>query len=205
MEDGLGAETLFLRAKVSKPYSASTNGLLTNNDLYKNTRNHLFKNPCYKQSMKQQMLFNLPKLPTSFGGQLIKKGQRKVARPLNCKQPIHLVLRCKSSRLLREQIYVEYYLEKFSMKFAVKIYQKATVSNHIHLLIKVEDRVQYTKFVRALSGALAKSLKLKWELLPYTRLVTWGREFEAVQKYITKNTLEAFALIPYQRRKLRPG
>lgn len=155
--------------------------------------------------MKQQLLFQLPKVLKSFGGQRPFIGQRKIARPLNCKNPIHLVLRSNARQFLRQQLFVEYYLRKFSKKFQVKIYEQATVSNHIHLIIKVSQKSQYIQFIRAVTGSLAKTLKIKWACRPFTRVITWGRDLQAARKYVIQNTLEAFGLIPYQPRGSRAG
>lgn len=152
--------------------------------------------------MQQQNLFQLPKPSKAFGGSLQQRGKRKTARTLNSKLPIHLILRSEGNKLFKNLMWTEFYLEKFSHKFNIKIYRKAVCSNHIHVLIKIPNREQYNKFIRALSGALAKKLKIKWELLPYTRLLTWGREFKSVQGYVALNILEAFGAIKYQKRNL---
>ena len=66
---------------------------------------------------------------------------------------------------------------------------------------------------KAAGGALSRGVKQKegclknqrkfWELLVYTRIVTWGKEFKAVAKYIIQNTLEALNIIAYQKRSTR--
>lgn len=153
--------------------------------------------------MRQQTLFSIPKQEREFGGSLLKEGRRKVTRPLNFSEPIHLVLRANvthAESLLKIQGYVEFYLQKFSLSFGVRIYRKATVGNHVHLLIKVCDRKNYTGFVRAFCGAMAKSQKVKWDCRPYSRTVKWGRDFENVKKYVQQNEFEAFRLVKYRPR-----
>lgn len=140
------------------------------------------------------------KLAKAFGGSLAKKGQRKVSRPIDISKPIHLVLRSKENKLFQSMLFVECYTQKFAHKFGVKIYRMATVSNHIHLLIKAPDKECYIRFVRALTGSLSKKLKVKWECLPYTRVVTWGREFDSVKRYVAQNVLEAFGAVTYKSR-----
>ena len=56
--------------------------------------------------------------------------------------------------------------------------------------------------VRKNPGCLKNQRKF-WELLVYTRIVTWGRDFKTVVKYIIQNTLEALNLIAYQKRSTR--
>ena len=46
-----------------------------------------------------------------------------------------------------------------------------------------------------------KNQRQFWALLIYTRLITWGREFKTVGRYILQNTLEALGLIVYKPRK----
>ena len=49
-----------------------------------------------------------------------------------------------------------------------------------------------------------KNQRQFWALLTYTRLLTWGREFNSVAQYILQNTLETLKLIAYQpRNKIR--
>ncbi|MEQ1666632.1 MAG: transposase, partial [Bdellovibrionales bacterium] len=125
--------------------------------------------------MKQQNLFKFSKMilpantmepakfTSEFGGEL-GRGKRKSSRPLNVKKPLHLVLRAdvsKSGSLLKQQTVINVKLKKYAHKFGVAIYSKAIVSNHIHLVLKFSHRLNYTSFVRALTGVLAKTLKVK--------------------------------------------
>ena len=48
-----------------------------------------------------------------------------------------------------------------------------------------------------------KNQRQFWALLVYTRILTWGREFKTVSRYILRNTLEALNLIAYKPRKNR--
>ena len=50
-----------------------------------------------------------------------------------------------------------------------------------------------------------KNQRKFWSELIYSRVVSWGREFKNVTKYILQNTLEALYLIAYKPRKLRRG
>lgn len=156
--------------------------------------------------MKQQKLFTLP-FQKTFGGELLKSGSRKMKRPLNPKLPIHIVLRADvsgSKTLLYNMGHVEFFLQKFASRFGVRIYEKATVTNHLHLLLKFNSRADYVGFIRALTGALAKVTKVKWLHRPFTRIVTWGRDFTGAARYVVQNQLEAFRLIAYTPRKRRP-
>ena len=48
-----------------------------------------------------------------------------------------------------------------------------------------------------------KNQRQFWALLVYMRIITWGREFKTVSRYILQNTLEALQLIAYKLRKNR--
>lgn len=43
-----------------------------------------------------------------------------------------------------------------------------------------------------------------WQVRIYSRIVSWGREFAAVKKYVFQNTLEAFGISSYKPRRSRP-
>lgn len=162
-----------------------------------------------------------------FGGSLLRKGKRKIARPFNAKYPMHLVLKIDRKldakfeyepdgnqkdkdnykrKAYRASLtynlgYCLYYLEKFADQFEIQLFQKAVVSNHIHLLIKSKDRESYNRFIRAFSGSVSKTLKVKWLYRPYSKTLTWGRQFENARKYVVQNELEAFGVVPYGARK----
>jgi len=155
----------------------------------------------------RQLAFNILKdYKKEFGGSLLV-GKRKAKRPLAIKNPIHLVLRgdvSQTGSLLKHRQLVETSLSTWAKKFQIKIYSQAIVSNHLHLVIKVNNREAYNNFARVVSGVLAKAVKIKWLLRPFTRLLTWGRDYVRTQKYVYQNHLEAIGTIPYQpRRKFR--
>ncbi|MCB0351261.1 MAG: hypothetical protein KDD38_08770 [Bdellovibrionales bacterium] len=45
-----------------------------------------------------------------------------------------------------------------------------------------------------------KNQRKFWSYLIFSRIVSWGREFKTVIRYVQKNTLEALNLIAYQPR-----
>ncbi len=153
--------------------------------------------------MKQLQLFKEDQLKL-HGGQ-INQGRRKLRRPLSTKQPIHLVLKCdKSTGLFRELNQVKYYINKYSWKFCIRIYSLSVQHDHIHFLIKIDDRESYVKFNRALTGILARKYgKGIWQLSPFTRVLNWGKEYETVKRYIRQNEDEVWGIIPYVQRQQR--
>ncbi|MEK6556442.1 MAG: transposase [Bdellovibrionota bacterium] len=153
--------------------------------------------------MKQKTLFKLSDYKSEFGGALAS-AKRKARRPLSSKNAIHLVLRAnikRSGSLLKYRATIDNCFLIFAKSFGVKIYKKALVSNHIHITALFNSRDNYRKFIRAFTGSLAKKLKIKWHLRPWTRVLSWGRDFKTALKYVMQNHLEAIQAIPYQTRK----
>lgn len=111
-----------------------------------------------RQQPRQQSLFKAQK--KYFGGVLLN-GKRKSVRPLTSKDCIHFVLRScwavgKDSFLVkRNRNQVDLIINSFAKKFGVKIYQRAINSNHIHLLLKITNRVLYRAFIKAVTGKIA--------------------------------------------------
>ena len=136
-------------------------------------------------------------------GGALNKGKRKTARPLSNKRPIHLVLKCKSAWNLRlEQKRVNDLAFKYSRKFGVQIYKKSVQKDHYHLVIRISNPQSYKKFIRSLTAALARQLgKGMWKLIPFSRVLSWGREFKTVIAYVEQNEMEALGVILYQVRK----
>ncbi len=142
-----------------------------------------------------------------YGGSL---QYRKLERPLSTTKAVHLTIRskaCKNGISLRsETSAINKHIFTFSESFGLKVYKHAINSNHIHLVIRIKDRRQYNGFIRALTGTIALKFKMKckttnfWDLRPFTRLVNWGRDFQRVCNYITKNFKEAVGYLPYSPR-----
>lgn len=139
-----------------------------------------------------------------FGGSLLKN-KRKSQRPLSIKLPIHLVLRSHSAKIfLPSQRSLEFRMKKLAEKYYIRIYSLSLNWNHVHLVLKVNSREDYKRFIRHLTSSLALLAKKKgkvFEFRPYTRILTWGREFETILNYIRLNDLEAFGFL--NRKKLK--
>jgi REP element-mobilizing transposase RayT len=93
-------------------------------------------------------------------------------------------------------------------KFNVKVYSFANSGNHLHLLLKSKAKIDFQNYLRSLTGLVArhvthaqrgKSFGKFWDRLAYSRLVSWGIEFNAVVKYIARNVLEGSKIIKYDR------
>ena len=178
---------------------------------------------------KQNQLSFTPGQPKFFGGALLQ-GKRKSQRPLSSKDAIHLVLRSEhairqdSFLARRNKRAIEQTLKHFAKKFGVRIYRTAVNGNHIHLLIWITNRTLYKAFIRAVSGKIAchvmggqnfksfcisrrghgsPSTKSKgfWQHRPFSRIVSWGRDFKNCARYIQQNIFEALGFVNYKPRK----
>ncbi len=142
-------------------------------------------------SKNQYQLFS-EKSQLSHGGSLAL-GKRKTARPLSFKRTIHLVLKTSChSQLLHHRSSVEAIVNRFSKKFGIKLYQLAVHTDHVHIHVKLSNRILYCRWIRAITSQLACRIKgLKWSLCPWTRVVSWGRDFKRLIEYIRFNNVEA--------------
>ena len=179
--------------------------------------------------MRQQSLFR-NQTRAHGGSHSFKK--RRSFRPLSTKQALHMTLRSQFAKgersLLKHKNLINEVIQKASMHFDVKVYEKAICGNHIHLLIRGKSRPDLQNFFRVIAGHIAqkilqsfpiteferkaaggapkgcqKNRRKFWDLLVYTRLVSWGKEFKRVAKYIIQNTLETLNIIAYQKRSTR--
>lgn len=143
--------------------------------------------------MKNLKLFKSTR--TDFGPKELM-GQRKEARPYSPYCGILLTIKA------RENIFDPYdpsilqLVKKYAKRNNIRIFEKAFVWNHAHLLIQTPNKKSYDTFVRSISSALARRHKSKglFRERPHTRLVHWGKSFEAAKNYIQINQLETFGL-----------
>lgn len=160
----------------------------------------------YLLAMKQKELFS-EKTSREYGGSLSQNsGKRKIARPLAFSKPMHLVI--KSSKARGKLAFsptdqkTKLLIQKMGQRFGVRIYSAAQNWNHIHLVIRVKSRTSYRSFIRALTGAmvlLKKAEKGFFDLMPYTKIASWGRQFENLKNYVYKNELQANRKITKQK------
>lgn len=152
-----------------------------------------------------------------------RKRKRKTARPFDLNRPLHVVMRSSRARkewsLLRpkNRDLVEKTLKCCARRYGVKIYRFVNVGNHLHLLISATAarhecsksqrngfaRADLAAFLRQFAGSIAfritgasktNPVGRFWDELVYSRIVSWGREFETVMRYLVKNIFEAAGL-----------
>ncbi len=129
-------------------------------------------------------------------------GKRKHARPLSTKKPLHLVLKSKRTILFRNKAAISSVLRKQALLFGISLYSLSVQKDHIHISLKIPSRESYRSFVRAIAGIIARKLgKGLWMLLPFTRIVEWGRAFKTVENYIFQNEMEVRGIWEYKPRR----
>lgn len=153
------------------------------------------------------------KVKRVFGGTLLK-GNAKIKRPLSKSEPIHLVLKSEKaigtfSMLNKHNIsQVDRIVRKNARRFDIRIYQFVNVGNHLHLVIRIQDRHCYAKFIRTITGLIARHVTKKergpenrkyrelvksrskggfWVARPFSRLISWGRDFNLIKRYMEAN------------------
>lgn len=169
-----------------------------------------------KRSKQLHLPFVSSARTTHFGGSTIK-GNPRGPRVITTKRPMHLVLRSSHATgelsLLsgKRQKAIRLMLEKQAAFFNVRIYRFANAGNHLHLLVRVKNRREFGKFLRAVAGIIARITlqkqrgsgpqKIKfWDSRPYTRIVEWGRDYLGVRKYLQMNSLEAVGFLPLRKK-----
>jgi putative transposase len=163
---------------------------------------------------KQLSFHSLTKnqLSRQFGGMLLK-GNAKVKRPLSTKEPIHLVLKShlafggRSFLLKKNYGKIDSIIRRSAKSNGIKIYHFVNVGNHLHLVIKVDrknattGRLAFRSFIRSVTGLVArhvvgaerndgKGIKF-WQSRPFTRILSWGRDFNFIARYMGKNSAQA--------------
>jgi putative transposase len=170
-----------------------------------------------KKTSAQIDLF--PKRSKSYGGILLtKRKNRAYARPISTKQTMHLVLRsslaidAKSFRAPQNEKAIQKIIEKFSLKYGIRILSLANVGTHLHFHMKIARRAGYLCFIRAVTAAIAmhvtgknrwtaKTSKQKfWDYRPFTRIVNGFRALLNLQDYIQINQLEGLGVPRQQAR-----
>jgi REP element-mobilizing transposase RayT len=152
-----------------------------------------------------------------FGGAYLKNSNPKEKRPISTKRAMHLVVRSSMAKgplsFLRNDRKISDIIYKQAKSCGVKIYRLANAGNHLHLIILPSSRIAFSRFIRAVTGLIAR-LVLKaqrgsareiqfWDKRPFTRILEWGKEFDVVSKYLLQNLLEAYGFIAYTPRKTR--
>jgi REP element-mobilizing transposase RayT len=165
---------------------------------------------------RQRSFFSSSK--TFFGGSALK-GNPRGKRSFSRKHSLHVVLKSRHARgpwsflHKNNRAGVESCLLRHIKVNHIRNYGLQVMSNHIHLHLQFPSREAYIKFIRSVTGRIARrvlgsekgspSLVEKfWEARPYTQIVSWGRHFKTVVSYLKLNRLEALGFTRSAARQL---
>jgi len=97
-------------------------------------------------------------------------------------------------------------VQKFSIKYGIKILSLANVGNHIHLHIRISKRGGYKAFIRATTSAIRLGIagskrwnteKIQgkfWDYRPFSRVIRGLRSFLTIKDYILINRAEGLGI-----------
>ena len=144
-------------------------------------------------------------------GGSVREGKRKLFRPFDAAKAIHLVLRSSKAKgewsLLkkRNENKISQIVFNFAVKNQITIHKYANSGNHLHILLKARSQKGFRKFLRTVTGLIARhvmgakrgnSKGRFWDGLAYTKLVSWGKHFKNTINYVWRNVLEGWGVIP---------
>jgi REP element-mobilizing transposase RayT len=138
----------------------------------------------------------------SYGGDT--RGCRKSFRPLDRKRPLHITLKSSHAKgrlsLLSHKLEVAKILREKSHQYQIKIHRFENMGNHIHILVGFKTRESIQKFLRVITGLIARLVtkakrgqafgKRFWDHLAHTRIITGRKDFARIQHYFDKNEVE---------------
>ena len=138
----------------------------------------------------------------SYGGDT--RGRRKVFRPLDRKRPLHITLKSSQAKgrmsLLAHRLQVSNVIETKAAKYQIKLHRFENMGNHIHILVSFKQRRLVQKFLRVVTGLIARLVtsakrgnafgKRFWDCLAHTRIITSRKDFARMMHYFDKNEVE---------------
>jgi REP element-mobilizing transposase RayT len=153
--------------------------------------------------MAQQLAFKgFDDLGTKRFGGLLLKGNPRNARPISLKKPVHLVLKSElavgSKSFLRKPYAsrIETSVRRLSKLTNIRVFRFVNAGDHIQLILQVQSRKAFNKFVRAFSGYVARVVldaekgrareRKFWIARPFTRILSWKQEFAKCKLLIEK-------------------
>jgi REP element-mobilizing transposase RayT len=152
--------------------------------------------------LKQLDFFHSAIPKSAFGGSHLKS-HPKSARPISCKDPMHVVL--KSDKALGSLSFLKIEREilnmarKLGIKLGVKVYDIVVMSNHIHISFRVRTRRAFKAFLRALPALICRRLlrhlksnrRAFFSGRPFSRIIASGRRsYATIKRYFDLNRLE---------------
>ena len=96
---------------------------------------------------------------TEHGGE-VRRGRRKLERPVSTRRPMHVVLTSRRARgpwsLRKHDRTVRDVLRRMARRFDVRIYDYANVGSHLHLIVRARRREGFRAFLRSFAGIVAR-------------------------------------------------
>lgn len=125
-------------------------------------------------------------------------------RPLTTRKPLHIVMKSSVAKgqlsLLAKRLKVDEIISKWASACDVTIHEKQNMGNHLHLMVSFKARDGIKKFLRTISGLIARLVtkaekgrafgKRFWDHTVFTRIITGFRDRRGMQKYMAKNQVE---------------
>lgn len=127
---------------------------------------------------------------TSYGGS-DARGLRKVARPLERRRPIHLVLRSTSARgalsfqAARNRLIIESTIREWAERFDVRIQALESSGVNVHIVARFLRRENFQNFLRTITALIARRItgarrgrpfgRRFWDDLVFSRLIRGRR------------------------------
>ncbi|MEZ4872368.1 MAG: transposase [Bdellovibrionales bacterium] len=122
-----------------------------------------------KRSSQQNLFDQFPKRGRKqqrpydhFGGKYFENYNPQVKRPMDSKKALHVVLKsshAKGARSFKNKIYEQSIwdmISKHAQINGIKIYEYANGGNHLHILLRATHRDQYNRFIRTITGLIAR-------------------------------------------------
>ena len=173
----------------------------------------------------RQSYFSTDFKPRAKHGSDVRKGRRKLSRPIYPGKALHLTLRSTKAKNNHSLLHsnhrdrVRTQVMKMAARFNIRIHQYANSGNHLHFLIQMQShsprshsRKSIQDFIRAVSASVAQLVTGArrgrpfgkfWDDLAFTRIVSRGRDFVNTCFYVLRNRLEADGLMEYLPRGMK--
>ena len=120
---------------------------------------------------------------------------------------MHVVVRATKAKGRLSFLFHGQALEKILLRqatrFGVRLYDVANAGNHLHLLLKVDKMKDLGRFLRASCGLIVRKvsgtergsplpemLRGFFDLRPFSRILSWGKDYNHVKEYLMVNRLE---------------
>lgn len=145
--------------------------------------------------------------PAKVHGSNLRKGKRKIARPIAIRKHMHVILKSRRARgawnLLRHGRGVEAAVHQTARRFRVRLFGFQNVGNHLHLDVQASRREDLQNFLRVLPQAVAflvtgarkgNPIGRFWDGLVCTRIVEWGKDLRNLKNYFEKNRFETLGM-----------